>query len=287
MNGIYIIALITTLIVLAWYGGITWRRSEPSDRTALMVAFFITLPLSPLVLYYIRLPLDNWLVVLSANSGVLSYLRPWYAPLTEEPAKLLPLLLPLVWRRIHSRNYILFAMALGLGFGIGEIWYLAYATTLVPAMANIPFYQFSGFLLERLMVCLIHGALTGMILWGFFGQKRISQGVIGILGALLGHFLLNLPILLTASDIGGFGKTTWQNITWIWLFIAYGLSLLWFTRSNPEKGRKPIALFGKALCPGCGVIYARPFFGVSRLNRRYERCPYCHQSHWITKADLR
>jgi hypothetical protein len=42
------------------------------------------------------------------------------------------------------------------------------------------------------------------------------------------------------------------------------------------------AFLGKAICPECQALYVRPWLGVNRIGKRYERCPQCGRYHWTT-----
>lgn len=166
MSGIYIAALITTAIVLALYGSIIKRMRSRASGRLLLLSFLIALPLQPLAFYLVRVPLNNLLAGwLDTGSNLYQFLTTFYAPLTEEPAKLVPLLIPAILRDIRRDNFVRYAMAIGLGFGIGEIWFIAEKLAESPVYAPQPFYQFGGFLGERLVVCLIHGAFLAVSLW--------------------------------------------------------------------------------------------------------------------------
>ncbi|MCS6812838.1 MAG: hypothetical protein NZ772_04600, partial [Cyanobacteria bacterium] len=156
-SGIYVMAAITTLISASLYGWLIWALSDRRDRQWLLMAAVCTLPLQPLAFYLVRSPLNSWLVtVLDAKPGLYQFIALWYAPLTEEPAKLLPLLIPALRRRVNPHTYIPFGLSLGLGFGIGEIWFLANHIARASALAALPFYQFTGFAQERFIVCFLH-----------------------------------------------------------------------------------------------------------------------------------
>lgn len=179
----------------------------------------------------------------------------WEAPLSEELAKLWPLLLPFFRRQIHQKNAIRIALTLGLGFGLGEIWFVGYwVARHDPATANLPWYHLSGFIGERLMVCLMHGAFTTAVLrWWKHG---LGWGILSGIGL---HFLGNFPIFFKWINPGRFGR---PNLGCDYLQLAGSL----FNRDGPldrlfllwklEPGR---FFFGEAHCPGCQVVYARPF----------------------------
>ena len=277
MKGIYIAALITTATSLALYGALLKRLSAPSDRRLLILAFCLTLPLQPLAFYLVRVPLNAWLVeLLGKDSGLYLFLTTFYAPLTEEPAKLLPLILPLLYRHIRRENFVNFALALGVGFGIGELWFLAERVARTPELAPLPFYMFGGFFAERLMVCLMHSAFTAVAL------RKLRNGFLwGVLGAMALHYLGNFPLFLAALDFGRLGKPIWQMILVIWVqlyFVSMVALLARLTYGRFEVGR---FILGEALCPECGAMYPRPLLGINMFKWRYERCPHCRKFHWV------
>ena len=138
--------------------------SARSDWGVLVLAAVVALPLEPLALYLVRLPLHGWLSATLGPSALLTALTLFYAPLTEEPAKWLTLLLPPIRRRLRPDNAVAIALAVGMGFGIGELWLLALQIANIPALAALPFYAFGGFLVERAVVCFIHGGMIAFCL---------------------------------------------------------------------------------------------------------------------------
>src|SRR5262245_17705428 len=118
--GIIIAGAIAIGLALLTIGTVIFRATPPADRRPLAIAFLIALPLQPLVFYAVRLPIDavvRSFLGLTVTWGLVAVL---YAPLTEEPAKWLPLALPSVSRRVTPANAVPLALAIGLGFGIGE-----------------------------------------------------------------------------------------------------------------------------------------------------------------------
>lgn len=281
MPGIYIAALITTALVLIAYGSFILKMKLPVNKRALLIAFLLVLPAQPLAFYLVRLPINEWLVgVLGKESGVYEAITLFYAPLTEEPAKLIPLLFPFILRDITRENFVRYAMTIGLGFGIGELWFIAERVTHNPEYASMPFYYFSGFLGERFQVCLLHGAFNSLVLW------RLRNKVwLGFLLAAAAHFFGNFPIYLMAKDVGGIGQMAWQVIISLWLaaYFLGGIALLAFFRyGKMNVGR---FIFGKTRCPECGGIYDSPFFGLNLGSKRYEKCSHCRKWHLTGVAD--
>jgi hypothetical protein len=277
MRGIHIAAVITTATALALYGALLKRLSDASDRRRLLLAFCLTLPLQPLAFYLVRVPLDAWLVhLLGKDSGLYLFLTTFYAPLTEEPAKLLPLMIPLIYRSIRRENFVHFALALGVGFGIGEMWFLAERVARMPEFAPLPFYMFGGFFVERLMVCLMHGGFTAVAL------RKLRNGFLwGVLGAMALHYIGNFPLYLAALDFGKLGKTTWQVILTIWVPLYFLSMLALLARLNYGRFEVGRFAFGETRCPECGLMYPRPLLGLNFFKWRYERCPHCRKFHWV------
>ena len=277
MKGIYPAALITTVIALSVYGTIIWKMKSPVEKRWLWLAFLLVLPLQPLAFYLVRVPLNGLLVAkLGGSSRLYEWLTLCYAPLTEEPAKLLPLLVPFILRDIRRNNFVRYALAIGLGFGIGEIWFIAARIANLPQFASTPFWQFTGFLNERLMVCLLHGAFVSVALW-----RLRNKFLLGVLGAMLLHFFGNFPIYLMQKNLFGLGKTVWSLIVngWVGLYFLGGIALLsYFVYGKVAFGR---FVFGQTRCPECGTIYDSSLLALNLGTKRYERCPGCKRWHLI------
>jgi hypothetical protein len=274
--GIYIAAAITTVFVIALYGTIIARMSARTDWPVLLLAAVVALPLQPLAYYLVRLPLNGALTATLGAGALLTALTLLYAPLTEEPAKWLPLLVPPIRRRLRPDNAVAIALAVGLGFGIGEIWFLAVQVAVVPAYAGLPFYAFGGFLIERALVCFLHGAMIS------FAYHRLATGRSFLVGGLIGmalHFMLNLPIFLAAVDLFGIGALAWQVVLTFW---APGIALvLGIAVSKLTRGRFRAVVLGFSTCPECGAEYPRPLLAFNFGPVRYERCPHCRHFHWV------
>ena len=279
MPGIYDAAIITAAAALATFGTLICKLKQPADTRLLWLAALLVLPMKPLAFYLVRVPLDHWLVAqLGSGSAAYRWIITLYAPLTEEPAKLLPLLLPAIRRDIRPENFVRYALAIGLGFALGEMGFIARQVAHVPALAGLPFWQFGGYFGERLMTCVFHAAFVSMSLW------RLRRGfVFGVAGAMLLHWLGNFPISLMAWNVGGMGKAFWATMTQLWLLVYFIaavalLSFFAFGRMSPLK-----LIFGRRHCPECDTDYDAPLLALNFGYTRYERCPHCRHWHW-TKA---
>src|SRR3954469_3803985 len=158
-----IAAIITIALGLAIFVPILRLLTAREERWLAALCLIATLPMSWAMYHGVRLPLDAWLKATLGEGNVLTWIRTPYAPLTEEPAKLWPLLLPWVRRRITRENVGRYALALGLGFANGEIFNVfGLVVEKQPQVAAMPWYMLSGFIFERLMTCAIHPAMTSL-----------------------------------------------------------------------------------------------------------------------------
>ncbi|HYF09242.1 MAG TPA: hypothetical protein VD970_16595 [Acetobacteraceae bacterium] len=275
--GIWIAALAVTVLaplLLAWP---IRKLSAAEDRRALWMAMLIALPLQPLAFHALRLPLHHALEAGLGRGLLLNTLSLLYAPLTEEPAKWLVLLLPSVRRALATRNAIAFALATGVGFGIGEAWFIASYIARDPALAALPGWMFGGYLVERLQVVFLHGAF---LLWF---ARALAAGRAPWTGGAIGmalHFACNLPIVLIALDPFALGRAAWTSIVSLWVTaLAVGLLVAVQRLARRDRGA---ALFGTSTCPGCGTSYPRPLLLAVNLGpTRIERCPSCRRWHRV------
>ena len=276
MLGIHLIAIITTLLAVAIFGTWLLKLKQPANERLLALALLIAIPLQPLAFYCIRLPLDHWLVgLLGKQSDLYQWLRAFYAPLTEEPAKLVPLLIPVILRDINPKNFARYALAIGLGFALGEMWLLADMVSQSAAVKNLPFYQLTGYLVERLMTCLFHSVFVAVALW----QLR-RRFVLGVLGAMALHFLGNFPIVLMAWNIGGLGEPMWSGIVQLWLVLYFLGALALFSYFISGQFAPGKMIYGVRHCPECNMDYDASLLALNFGPRRYERCPHCQRWHW-------
>ena len=276
MPGIYLTAILTTVIAAAIFGPLIHRLPLPANERFLWLATGLVLPLQPLVFYFVRIPLDHWLVAqLGSASATYGWLTTFYAPLTEEPAKLVPLFIPVIYRDISATNFVRYALAIGLGFAIGEMWFIADRVARVPALGALPFYQFGGYVTERLMVCVFHATFVSVALWRL--RRRLA---LGIAGAMAMHWLGNFPIFLMARNAGSLGHPFWAVACqcWVWSYFIAALALLFYFGFRRVVAAKMFN--GRRDCPDCGGDYDTPLFSLNFGRTCYERCPHCRRWHW-------
>jgi hypothetical protein len=288
MPGIYVAAVITTILALVAAGTVLSQVTLREDRSLIVLLLALALPLSPAMFYGVRKPLDRLLEAqLGKHTSALTAVRLCYAPLTEEPAKLAPLLvllLPPFRRRLTGGTIVSMAMALGLGFALGEIWLVAGFVARNPEMARLPFHMFGGFIAERIETCFIHPGFTVVAVAALAGGWRWFP--LGLLGSMTLHFLGNFPILLMQQDTLGLGKETWSLLVGLWVagFTIGSLLLLGLIYFGPAAASKLFT--ARVLCPSCGQRYRQPIFGLNMGMKRYERCPVCKKWHWVDIRDM-
>lgn len=276
MIGIHLAAALTTLVTAIIFGAVIHKFRLPANERLVWLATFIALPLQPLVYYHVRVPLDGWLAAsLGSSSDTYTLLKTLYAPLTEEAAKLLPLLVPAIFCDLRSENCVRYALAIGVGFAVGEMWFVADQIASVPKIASLPFYQFGGYAAERLMTCVFHSAFVSMSLWCMRGRFAF-----GFAGAVALHWLGNIPVFLMKWDVGDLGGTAWtllvQGFLLLYLFAAAGLlAFLTFGKFVPAR-----IFYGRRACPECHGEYEPPLMALNFGRSRYDRCPHCQRWHW-------
>ncbi len=253
MPGIYIMAVITFVLSAAFWGAMIYLFAGRTRRFLWLVV--PALPLSWIVNNYVKASVA---LVIGQTAGIpqrLGLARPvWFTfvlfmltPVLEELTKAIPLLLP--WaRRLMQDAYAAFwtGMTLGLGFGLGEIFFVAWADAHVPAYAALPWYMLTGFLSERVMVCFAHGVMTSIFMLGL--HRGGAWAAAGYLGAVSLHALLNAgPMLFQLGMLPMWVISLWE----VAMFI---LAAYVFERLR----RRVTAQRATVTAPGEVVYWTRP-----------------------------
>lgn len=198
---IYIMAVITLVVSLALWGGLTYLFTGHQRRYFWLLV--LGLPLSVIA----NLILKRQAIIIL---GQTFHIQPglgldspaWFlafmvlvTPLVEEPIKVLPLLLRPAWKMVTSRASALWVgFVLGVSFGLGEALLIAYGVAQNSTYASLPWYAFTGFLNERIMACFAHGVFTAVLLTGT--QRGGWSLLYGLLAALGLHLFLNAPAVM-------------------------------------------------------------------------------------------
>jgi len=236
--GIYIAAAGVAALLLAGFAVLLFTLAERRDRWLLAGLLLVQLPMSAAAFFGLRMPLDGVIRGIIADQGIYTIATLFYAPLTEEPAKLWPLLLPFVRRHLEPRNAFGVALALGLGFGIGEIGFLAERVSRAPGIGALPWHAFGGFAIERWIVCVWH---IGFVAVTVFAVARRSRAVpLAFAGSMLLHFIGNFPIYLAARDVFGLGGPMWQQLLFVWLLLFALLMAGLVAYLALRRGREPV-----------------------------------------------
>jgi hypothetical protein len=228
--GILIAAGIATAIALC---GLAVLLIRAEDWRPVALASLIALPLQPLAFYFMRLPIDGVLKLIFGASGWIVIVSLFYAPLTEEPAKWVVAVVPPVHRAI-MRSPVRLALAVGIGFAIGEFWFLAVAIALSPNYPDLPFWMFQPYIIERLEACFLHGAFVSL---PFVALARGRPFWLGGLAGMVLHFLLNFPIYLAQIDAFGLGREVWGVVLTLWIlgFVVVCALMVWYLARSMRK----------------------------------------------------
>jgi uncharacterized membrane protein len=203
---IYIMAAITLALSATLWGGLLYALSGRNRK--LLWLLLPGLPLSAFANLVVKRPLVLWLGEIGQVEPGQGLATPlWFilalslvSPVTEEAIKVLPLLLPAVRRQVDSLGSAVWVgLALGISFGLGEAAYLAYNVAQAPEYAEVPWYAFTGYLSERLVVSLVHGLLTMLVVVGLWRGGWRTLG--GYLVAVLMHLVVNLGAILYQLDV--------------------------------------------------------------------------------------
>jgi uncharacterized membrane protein YhfC len=207
MPGIYIMA-VPTILGTAILCVVTLISLTNGNRRYfwLLVA---GLPLSLIVNRLVKTPFISGIATLTNDQLKLEIDSPlWFiiviwlnAPIFEEAIKAIPILFPAARGFLEDGTKSLYAgLALGLGFGLGEAAFIAYGVAQNSEFASLPWYVFTGYVFERIIVTFAHGFLTSLSVLGY--QRSGRTALFGYLSAAGLHALINLgPILLALKLI--------------------------------------------------------------------------------------
>ena len=204
MAAITTVIVLIPIIVLPVILKIKWKRY--------WLFFLIMLPGSALINLglkdWIFLGLSNW----QPDSNLVLYLLYWplwvqIVGITEELIKIAPTAIRSIRKDMQASEFsaVQIGWSLGCGFGVGEIWYLAFliAFSTDPALQTIPWYQFTGFLFERILVVFLHGGMTMLACYGYSKNKWYLP-VLAVLGAIGIHTFIDYLVVLSYLNIAAY-----------------------------------------------------------------------------------
>jgi hypothetical protein len=203
--GVVPMAVATVALAAVLWGGFLNAIGLRGSR--LLLVLLMPLPLSAAINILVKRPLILGLVGPDAGTIDLSTLPPWMllvllfvAPLTEEAAKIVPLLIPAISGLAgDERGRLRAGFGLGVGFGIGEAIYLAFRISADPRYVDTPWYAFTGYLSERLVACFLHGALTAIVVSHLY--RAWPRPLLGYVAAVALHAAANFGPLLYQAHI--------------------------------------------------------------------------------------
>jgi uncharacterized membrane protein YhfC len=206
--GIFLSALIATAVCVGI--GHTLLRSWTCRRRLHYGVAAASLAFSPLVNLLVKKPVVGVMLGRVHLQPSVPTWPLWFAALvllvvgiSEEAIKLLPLLAPEVRRVLDTRGSAEpLAFAIGLGFAVGEIWYLAYRFYVAaPASARLPFYMLGGFVTERIATLSIHSFLVLLPLRAW--RNGTASFLRWTAGAMLSHALVDTTAMLYQMNFVG------------------------------------------------------------------------------------
>lgn len=210
----YICAFIITILSFSIF--FIWKYRWIKGEEHILLYILLSLPLSVIVNIFIKSPIFSYLVRIFNIDNELTRWPIWFltivsviGPLLEEGIKLLLLLILIKLLSIDELRIYLLGMLIGVGFGIGEAWYLGYSLAKSKPEYIFGFKNFWMLLLgfggERIFCALlIHPLLTGMVAFGIVIKEPINYFFL----AVLFHFLINIPtclfqVRLIPQPVGG------------------------------------------------------------------------------------
>lgn len=249
---VLIAATITTVIIALIMVVIQRKMNFPA--TLFYVSIVCGLPLS-YIINQIKIPILTNLFqakvldkTLTLSDGVLWVLIVGF---TEELIKFVVFMLILYFIKTEKQKQsTLVAYCVGIGFGIGEIWWLASLFIFLnsPSLIGLGWTTWlSGFGFERFFVTFGHAAIFMVVLFGY--RKNSGSTALYLAGAMILHALYDFPIILNTLGL----ITSLEMVLIIFLelicgFIASFYLLDYFVRSpiDPEREIKKQELLQRA-----------------------------------------
>jgi hypothetical protein len=298
MHAIYTTAAVTSAIAAVAFGVLLRQCTQPIYWRSLGAVWTMGLLMSPAAYYLVRVPalvtpLTPWLDAQTPKGGgqliAADIVRLSFAPLTEEPAKLLPWVAALLlgWPLLPARKLATpIAATLGFGFATGEMWLVAHliAEANPPELAGVPWYGFGGYANERLMTCLTHALFALPTVW--LARRGWRGALLGLALGMTLHFLGNAPIMLLRRDAGGLGAVIWTVLVQLWVLAFTIAALLGLTGVHLGRQTMRRVLRGRMICPECHAEYRQPILALNAGAWRYEQCGACRKWHWVSLQNL-
>ena len=245
MAGIYTMATLTWVVAAGAWGGLVAFVGRLGRTTVVLIA--VGLPLSAVVNLLVKRPLLGAAGIPTDVAAGLGFGQVIFVLLligaSEELIKVTPLLLgPVRGTLVSAERALWVGAALGLGFGLGEIAYLAWRIAGTPRYADTPWYLFTGFLSERVIATFVHMALTALFVLGVYrGGRAMLRAALLVISL---HAAVDLAPLL--FQIGMIPSSV-ASLYLLGFFVALLFAL--------ERVRHSVATIST---PPTTVLYERP-----------------------------
>lgn len=186
------------------------QRKMHFEPLLFYVSILCALPLSFVINTFVKIPILYMSgFEAKASNGTLTLVDAilWalWVGFTEEGIKfvLFLLILTIIESRKEEKSTII-AYCVGIGFGIGELWYLgwSYIFPTTNALFGVSLLSWlSGFGFERFFTTFTHAALFMVMLYGYRKNRITMFLALGV--AMVLHALVDFPILLKVIGVIG------------------------------------------------------------------------------------
>ena len=152
----------------------------------------------------------------------------------------------------------------------------------MPAYAGLAWYDFGGYMVERLVTCLWHPAFVAVAAVAL--QKGWRWLPLGLAGAFVLHFLGNFPIYLAGIDAFGLGREGWALALFAWLglySLPLGAVLVLLRLGGAGNSLQALRRASQGTCRHCGHVFAPGWNAINLGAWRYARCPACRRRSLI------
>lgn len=250
INTDVVLSAVITTILMVFILLVVQRKLRLSGKI-----FFLTLvaalPLS-YIINQIKIPILNNLFTSKVTSNSLTLvdglLWVFIVGFTEELIKFILFILIIQTLNHYSlknyKNTVVVAYCTGIGFGIGEIWYLVSLLLYYSVPDANLIAWLGGFGFERFFVTFGHAAMFMVIIYGY--RKNDVWTGIYLLAAMIIHALYDLPIILASIKI--ISSLELALIIFIEIIASFIISfillylLIEYSENDSRKGQKEALL---------------------------------------------
>ena len=224
---VIVASIITTLLIIIIL--LVVQRKLDLNWKIFYLTLVAGLPLSYFI-NQIKIPILNFLFATKVTNNSLNLIDAmlwvFIVGFTEELIKFILFILIIQVLKYYTlknyRNTVVVAYCTGIGFGIGEIWYLASTLLYYSAPGATLISWLSGFGLERFFVTFGHAMMFMVIIYGY-RRNTFLTGVF-LFGAMLLHAFYDFPISLTT--IGVISTIEMSLIVFLEIIVGFVISFI-------------------------------------------------------------